>query len=116
MRKVVLALLALVLTVAMVDTAQARQKKDGGDKDTKQVRPGKEVKGKLVKVDVNRKILEVKTAKGLVKVPVKGKLLLRKDQKGRPTPLTLSGARRLGEVDVIIIIRHGGVVIIIIVR
>jgi hypothetical protein len=114
MRNIMLALLALGLSVALVDTAEARQKKPG-QQQAKSLQAGKEVKGKLVKVDHKRKVLEVQTAQGLVKVPVKGKLMVQKGQKGRPVPHTLRKARRHIDVEVIIIIR-GGTVIIIIVR
>jgi hypothetical protein len=120
MRYVVLALVALVLAVT-TGAAQEKDKKGKDKEAAKELKSRTKVKGKLVKVDLKKKLLVVQTAEGEVTVPVKGKLQLRQGRDDLPTqagekgapvkPMTLEAARKLVNREVMIASRAGGMII-----
>lgn len=78
--------------------------------------PGAKLQGTLMRADTRGNFLEMQTAKGLVKVPVKGKVMIQNGLNGRPVATTLAQAQNLAARRIVIVIRTRDRIIIIIIR
>lgn len=113
MRQVVLAVVALVLSVSVVSAAAVRDKnEDRNEKKARLLKVGEKVRVKIHKIDRTSGLLTLRQANGeLIKVSVKKGLKVRKDKKLVREDFHRPG-RVVEEIEVIVILERNGEVIV----